>query len=203
MRRGEDTGNQKEVITGNLARWKAFNWDIHPDLKQAKSIILDWSKTKVGQGSGLILAGDCGCGKSHIARAIAEARGPMAKYVNEIELIKAVQATYNNLNKSEESVLLHYQNTPLLVYDDLGTYETDNTPWLQGIYYALFNQRQEKCRDLIITTNLPLIDHAGGSPLEEWLGARLFSRIIGQVDKMRYYINLFNVPDYRLRNFGG
>lgn len=202
MRAGEDTGQPKEIIAGNLTKWHSFNWKLHPKLTAVKRVIVDWSKSQVGNGSGLILVGNCGCGKSHIAQAIADARGPLAQYVNEVDLIKSIQATYNNGgNKTEESILLSLQATPLLIFDDLGAYETSKPEWLQGIYYALFNDRKEQGKDLIITSNLPLVDHAGGSPLEERVGTRTFSRILGQVGDKSYYIDLFDVGDYRAKDF--
>lgn len=201
LKAGYQTDNAKEVVSGNLDRWHSFQWDAHPKLLAAKRVIVDWSKTRIADG-GLILAGDCGCGKSHIARAVADARGPLAKFVNEVELIKAIQATYGgNSPRSEESLLLSLNSAPLLIYDDLGTYETDNAKWIQPIYYAIFNGRKEAGRATLITTNLPLIDHAGNSPLEARVGERTFSRLLGQVGSKEYLIDLFGVPDYRLRGW--
>ncbi len=201
LRDGEDTGNDKHVITGNLDKWRSFDWSVHPRLLEAKRVIVDWSKNHIN-GGGIILAGDCGCGKSHIAEAVAAARGPLARFVNEVDLVKSIQATYGGKSAhTEESILSRYQAADLLVYDDLGTYEANNVEWLQGIYYALFNGRKEAGKALLITTNLPLIDHAGNSPLEARLGARTFSRILGQVEKKEFFVDLFSVPDYRLRMF--
>lgn len=203
IRDGEDTGQAKHVITGNLDKWRSFNWQHHPDLLAAKRVIVDWSKAEANEGGGIILVGNCGCGKSHIAKAIAEARGPLAKYVNEVDLAKEIQSTYNNRDggKTEESILLRLQQAELLIFDDLGAYDTRNLEWIQGIYYALFNDRKERGRSMIITTNLPLFDHAGGSPLEDRVGARTFSRILGQVGDRKHFIDLFRVPDYRVKDF--
>lgn len=202
IRDGQDTGQPKHIITGNLDKWRSFDWQHHPDLLAAKRVIVDWSKGEATEGGGLILVGNCGCGKSHIARAIAEARGPLARYVNEIELVKSIQATYSDGNgKSEESILFRLQQSELLIFDDLGAYETKNLEWIQGIYYALFNDRKERGRAMLITTNLPLFDHTGGSPLEDRVGARTFSRILGQVGGRQNFIDLFRVPDYRVKDF--
>lgn len=187
-----------QVIQGNLSLWAMFDWQAHPALTAAKRVIVEWSRSEAETGGGLILAGNCGCGKSHIARAIADARGPLARFVNEIDLAKRVQATYNG-DGTEKAVLLPNQQTGLLIYDDLGTY-TGNVEWMRKIWYSLFNGRHEAGKATIITTNIPLEDHAGGSPLEELLGARLFSRLMGQVGKLRYYIDLFEVPDYRVKD---
>lgn len=201
LKSGQPVDNAKEIVSGNLDRWHSFQWDAHPKLLAAKHVIVDWSKNHIADG-GLLLAGNCGCGKSHIARAVADARGPLARFVNEVELVKAIQSTYgNNSPRSEESILLSLNSAPLLVYDDLGTYETDNTKWIQAIYYAIFNERKEAGRATLITTNLPLVDHADNSPLEQRVGERTFSRILGQVGSKEYYIDLFGVPDYRARRW--
>lgn len=203
LRAGEDTGQPKHIITGNLDKWRAMDWTIHPDLLAAKRVIVDWSKTAGVAGGGLILVGNCGCGKSHIAKAIADARGPLAKYVNELDLVKSIQATYgdNGTGKTEESILLRLQQSELLIFDDLGAYDTKNLEWIQGIYYSLFNDRKERGRSTLITTNLPLFDHTGGSPLEQRVGERTFSRLLGQVGERKHFIDLFRVPDYRVKDF--
>lgn len=201
IRQGEDVGHQKHTIAGNLERWHAFDWAAHPDLLSAKRTIVEWSKTQEPRGGGLVLAGDTGSGKSHIAQAVAKARGFGARYVNELELIKTIQSTYGGGDETEAGILFRLAGADLLVYDDLGAYEGKNLEWIQGIYYTLFNGRHEAGRATLITTNYPLIDHAGGSPLEERVGVRTFSRILGQVGSRRYFIDLFRVPDYRVRGF--
>jgi len=201
LRDGEDAGNRKEVVSGNLEKWQAFDWSVHPKITAAKRVIVDWSRNHI-DGGGIILSGDCGSGKSHIAQAVAAARGPLARFVNEVELVKAIQATYGGKSaNTEEAIISRLQDASLLVYDDLGTYEANNLEWLQGIYYALFNGRKEARKATMITTNLPLIDHANGSPLEARVGARTFSRILGQVGRKEFFIDLFGVQDYRLRMF--
>jgi DNA replication protein DnaC len=198
---GDDTGSPKEVIAGNLDRWNSLKWDAHPALLAAKKIIVEWSRTRI-QGGGLIIAGKPGCGKTHIAQAIADARGPLATLVNEVEFIKAIQATYGSRDgQTENSISSRYTSAELLIYDDLGAYTSNNLDWLQGLYYNLFNGRKEVGRATIITTNLPLIDHAKNSPLRDRVGYRVFSRLLDQVGEEKYFVDLFSVPDYRLRGF--
>ena len=98
--------------------------------------------------------------------------------------------------------MLRYQRARILVYDDLGTYETKNLDWVQGIYYNLFDGRKEAGAGLLITTNLPLETLQNGafnSPLEDRMGKRVFSRVMGQVERLTNYVDLFGVPDYRTR----
>jgi hypothetical protein len=49
----------------------------------------------------------------------------------------------------------------------------------------------------MITTNYS--DGDGG--LGELVGARLYSRLCGAVRDKRFYVDMFEVPDYRMRGF--
>ena len=144
------------------------------------------------------MAGGCGCGKTHLAKAIAQLYGPSARYWNEVDLIGAIQDTYNN-DGSELKLFKQIGQFELLIYDDLGAYRATekNIEWLQGIYYNLFNTRCENKQPFMITTNL---SDADGS-LEARLGKRVYSRVAGALANSQFYVDMFGVPDYRLRNF--
>lgn len=202
----EPTGNQREIIAGNDYRWRNFDSDRHPDLQTAVKTVKRFYNERIDEGGGLILVGHCGSGKSHLAQAVADFYGLQAVFVDEEHLVKSVQSSYSDRGPhTEQNILIRYRRAKLLVYDDLGAYQTDNLTWLQNIYYQLFDGRHEAEKATIITTNLPLIHRNNGnsvSPLEARLGRRCFSRLLGQVGTMDFYIDLFGVPDYRLRNLG-
>lgn len=187
------------------AKWESFNSDRHPSLKKAMPIIKRWYGERLDKGNGLILAGNYGCGKTHLAQAIYDLYGFGAMYVSEVELAKQIQAGYGGSGgRSLESFVSQAKRAKLLIYDDLGAYETDNLNWVQNIYMNLFDGRFEQGKAILITTNLKLIEgeaNAFWSPLEQRLGGRVYSRIMGQLEEAAYYVSLFDVPDYRMRGF--
>jgi len=193
-------------IGGNLDRWRNFDSDRQPDLIKAVKTIKKWYEHRLNDGGGLILAGGYGAGKTELARAIKEAFGYGAIFWNEEKLVEAIQGGYGHKNgRSQESIMIECWRSPLLILDDLGGYTTENTPWVQNIYYSLFDGRHEAGKAFIITTNLSYKPSQQGnimypSEFQERVGNRNFSRIMGAVDTGEYCIDLFNVPDYRLRN---
>ena len=113
-------------------------------------------------------------------------------------MIGAIQDTYSD-NGSELKLFKRIEQVELLIYDDLGAYRaTDkNIEGLQGIYYNLFNTRCENGRPFMITTNL---NDSDGS-LEARLGKRVYSRVAGALENSQFYVDMFGVPDYRLKDF--
>ena len=103
----------------------------------------------------LILLGDYGGGKTHLAAAIANyclQRGHPSLFVVVPDLLDHLRATYSpnsavTYDQRFEGVL----TAPLLVLDDLGTQQT--TPWAQEKLYQLFNHRYNARLPTVITSN--------------------------------------------------
>lgn len=188
----------RQAIETSRDLWDSFDVKLHPKLVEVKKMIQLWYNVYPETGGGIILAGDCGCGKTHLLRAIAQLYGLGAKYCNECDLIASIQDTYNDKG-SELSLFKEAGRAELLIYDDLGAYRaTDkNIEWLQGIYYNLFNTRCSCWKPFMIATNL---NDADGS-LEARLGKRVYSRIAGALANSQFYVDMFGVPDYRLKEF--
>jgi DNA replication protein DnaC len=187
----------------NLAKWEAFNWDRHPKLRPAKKVIVDWYNGLPDSGA-LVLAGDVGCGKTHLADAIADLYGRWRiAYYGEVELIKEIQAAYDQPGQSEDTVMRLIFRQELLIIDDLGTYRTNNTDWLDNIYGRIFNDYlYTKKNPILITTNLPMFREGG---MAERIGARSFSRLCDALGKLSEgrYIDLFGIEDMRVEGYLG
>lgn len=191
------------VLESNLALWEAFDWDRHPKLRPAKRVIVDWYNGLLdGDAGALVLAGDVGCGKTHLVDAIADLFGRWRiSYYGEVELIKHIQATYSDKSKNEEQIIRDLFRPSLLILDDLGTYRTDNLPFLLNIYNRVFNEfLTVRGKPLLITTNLPMFGDGGMSAR---IGTRSFSRLCDALDKVSKgrYVDLFGVPDYRIESY--
>jgi DNA replication protein DnaC len=196
-------------LGGNLAKWESFDWDRHPKLRPAKRVIVDWYNGLPDSGA-LVLAGDVGCGKTHLANAIADLYGRWRmSFYEEIALIKHIQDTYGDKAKSEEKIFRDLFRPSLLILDDLGTYQSSNASFLSNVYNRLFNEYLSVMgKPVLITTNIPMFKYdeegevmPGG--LEDRIGVRSFSRLCDALGKFRdgRYIDLFGIEDMRVEGY--
>jgi DNA replication protein DnaC len=117
----------------------------------------------------LILKGNYGCGKTHLAAAIANYQvehGQPVLFVVVPDLLDHLRATFSpdsaiTFDRRFETV----RTAPLLILDDLGA--QSSTPWAQEKLYQVLNHRYNAQLPTVITTNYELED----------LDARLRSRI--------------------------
>jgi DNA replication protein DnaC len=101
----------------------------------------------------LVLQGDYGCGKTHLAAAIANHRtaaGQPALFVVVPELLDHLRATFSPSSQVRfDQRFEEVRTAPLLVLDDLGTESA--SPWAQEKLYQLFNYRYMARLPTIIT----------------------------------------------------
>lgn len=118
-----------------------------------------WSFAARPQGW-LILLGGYGCGKTHLAAAIANAciaQGTPALFVVVPDLLDYLRAAYSPTSEaSYDERLEQVQNAPVLILDDLGTQSA--TEWAQEKLYQILNYRYNARLPTVITTNQSLDD---------------------------------------------
>jgi DNA replication protein DnaC len=102
----------------------------------------------------LLITGTYGCGKTHLAAAIANyrvTRGDPALFVAVPDLLDYLRDTFN-----PQSTLTFYEQfvevrrVPLLILDDLGTESA--TPWAREKLYQIFDYRYNARLPTVITT---------------------------------------------------
>jgi DNA replication protein DnaC len=134
----------------------------------------------------LVLRGGYGCGKTHLAAAIANAcveRGKPVLFVTVPDLLDHLRATFSPVSDSGYDARFEQVRTaPLLILDDLGT--ESSTPWAQEKLFQIFNYRYNARVPTVITTNHEL----------EEISLRLRSRL---VDPDLARIVSIVAPDYR------
>lgn len=163
-------------------------------LKRARARVAHWVN---GDVLALVLAGGPGAGKSHLARAaVARFGDPLeALLVAEPDLNADIRATYDG-EGSERAVIARLRRSLRLVLDDVGTAPVKSHQWWQSIFWRILDRRAERSMPLMLTTNLALPE------LAEWLGARAASRLGDMLDDESNFVDMFCVPDYRMRNWG-
>jgi DNA replication protein DnaC len=133
----------------------------------------------------LLLTGGYGCGKTHLAAAIANGRvsqGHSALFVVVPDLLDHLRATYApNSPVPYDRRLYEIRSAPLLILDDLGTHSA--TPWAQEKLYQIFNHRYNARLPTVITAT-------DDAHIDERLKSRLLDR--GRCTSIR-----ISAPSYR------
>lgn len=153
---------------------------------------------------GLVLYGNTGCGKTHLAVSIMR-----NIFINELKniinsdinpnrynypkwqifkpvpdlLLEIRGAFKDGASESEDDIIKKYSRVPLLVLDDLGSEKTSE--YSITTLYIIIDRRDRELMPTIITTNL------SPKEIEEKLGARIASRLSGMKNIK------INMPDYR------
>ncbi len=108
----------------------------------------------------LLLTGAYGCGKTHLAAAIANARLEMGEpviFTIVPDLLDHLRATFGpQAETSYDDLFEQLRNAPLLILDDLGAHSS--TPWAQEKLFQLLNHRYNAQLPTVITTNQRLED---------------------------------------------
>ncbi|MDD5353356.1 MAG: ATP-binding protein [Candidatus Omnitrophica bacterium] len=143
----------------------------------------------------LVLRGNTGCGKTHLAVAILNTakienvhhnswRYTEKKFITVPDLLLRVRSAFkDNSNESEDEIIKEFTDIPLLVLDDLGAEKTSE--FVVTTLYIILDRRIRDCRKTIITTNLSQTE------IEETFGARIASRL-SSMENIK-----INMPDWR------
>jgi DNA replication protein DnaC len=153
------------------------------NLKMAYDRVLAYANEPDGW---LILKGGYGCGKTHLAAAIANHRlslGHTALFISTPDLLDHLRAAFGPSSEtSYDKRFEQVRNASMLILDDLGT--QSNSEWAQEKLYQIFNYRYNNRLPTIITTNEEL----------ETIEIRIRSRM---VDPSLVQIITILAPDFR------
>ncbi len=118
----------------------------------------------------LLLQGKYGCGKTHLAAAIANYvvnLGVPTLFITVPDLLDSLRNAYGRQDTTFEEQFDEIRNARLLILDDFGTQNA--TPWAQEKLFQIINYRYINRLPLVVTTNLILkdIDSRISSRLED------------------------------------
>lgn len=110
----------------------------------------------------LLLQGGYGCGKTHLAAAIANFAVDMGiptLFITVPDLLDTLRFAYQDPEATFEERFEQIRQAPLLVMDDFGTQNA--TPWAQEKIFQILNYRYINHLPLVVTTNLSVKDMEG------------------------------------------
>ncbi len=165
--------------------WRRVNLptEQRENLEQAFRLALDFAKSPDGWR---IFQGDTGCGKTHLAAAIANhclQAGKPVLFVVVPDFLDHLRSTFSPESKVPyDRFFESVKNIPLLILDDFGQQST--TPWAQEKLYQVINYRYNARLATIITSRCTLDE----------IEAPISSRFTDPKISMVFHIT---VPDYR------
>lgn len=127
----------------------------------------------------IVMSGRCGCGKTHLAVAIANAQlslgTPNVMFAVVPDLLDHLRSTFDpSKGVSYDKRFNQFRDASLLVLDDLGT--ENATPWAKEKLFQIINHRYNERAATVITTNRPF-DEIDERVVSRMLD-RSFSRLI-------------------------
>ena len=199
----------------NVSREQMAAWN--RSLAQAKLMVQRFAdEFPVGSEHGLLLMGPCGVGKTHLAVSAMKSivlRGHSGLFYDYLELLKAIQDSYNPESQATEmSVLEPVLKAEILVLDDVGS--SKPSLWALETVGHVLNTRYNEKRVTLLTTNFLDSDagsaagnSANGAPptrvagmraptIEDSLTERVGKRIRSRLYEMCRTVEI-NAADYR------
>jgi DNA replication protein DnaC len=143
--------NLAELPAQTFATFNAFA----PGMQVAHQRALAFAQHACGW---LTLLGPCGCGKTHLAAAIAHAAVAQqipTLFVVVPDLLDHLRATFSPTSEiAYDQLFEQVRSVELLILDDLGTESA--TPWAREKLYQLINHRYNHRQATVFTSNVPL-----------------------------------------------
>lgn len=180
--------------------YKFDNFEINNCNKKVFNNLINYSEKLVNniEKKGVILVGNNGVGKTHLACSIANRfieKGIPVIYGTLINLLAELRNSYEiDNNISEMEIIKLYENVDLLIIDDLG--KEKPSEWGLEKLFTIINSRYENNLPVIITTNYNQNSLIKRLSINEELETA--KSIISRLYEMCYLVKIYDI-DHRIQ----
>ncbi|MED2022521.1 ATP-binding protein, partial [Bacillus thuringiensis] len=156
---------------------------------------------KKWNGESLMIWGEPGNGKTHLAAAIANElskQGFIVVFQSVPELLQRIRSTFNSDNKENETQIMRaLLECDLLILDDIGAEKT--TEWVEEKLFNVIDGRYRKELPTLYTSNLR------PKELQEQVGKRSYDRMVETSLTIKNEATSYRreIAKQRLQAFGG
>lgn len=172
--------DRKKLISSLPLRFKKCNFESYEPSHEVQKQI----KYKCSQyaelfdslrelGTSLVLCGNSGTGKTHLAAAIinsiCEGNKWQPKFTSAIKITREVKKTYSSNDRCEDDVIASFFKPDLLVIDEVGVQFGTDTEKM--ILFEILNERYENLKPTILISNLSI------ESLKKFTGDRVIDRM--------------------------
>lgn len=190
---------KKNYVEEKFQEQNFENFNINSENEMAVKVAKDYTDKSIEkmQSEGLIITGESGLGKTHLAASIANKLIENDKIVlmgRLTMLLDMIKETFRDNTKSENELIELYSNVDMIIIDDLGTEKISQ--WALEKLYTIIQNRNENRLPIIITTRFDkhgLIERFSQSQDEQLVDA-----IISKLYQMCYGITLKKVKEKEL-----
>lgn len=124
-------------------------------------------------GNGLMLLGNPGTGKTHLAVAtlnyVIQHHGESGLYTTAARMFRRIKDTYSSGDETESQAIQAFASPALLVLDEIGvSFGSDSE---LNYLFDIMNERYEQCLPTIVVSNVQPAD------LGQWMGDRVVDRL--------------------------
>ncbi|NMC28708.1 MAG: ATP-binding protein [Pelolinea sp.] len=142
------------------------------DANKSLEVAFQTAKNFAARPNGwLFLTGKFGCGKTHLAAAIANEviqNGTHTLFLTVPDLLDWLRYAFSGEDASFEERFSEIRDVPFLVLDDLGT--QNSTPWAEEKLFQIINHRYVNRLHTVITSNLDIAE------IDERISSRINDR---------------------------
>ncbi len=178
----EELGRLSAVDAVRDKTFDTFDSELISDNINLRDVFQEARKFARDPSGWLILCGEYGRGKTHLAAAIANyalANRIKVLFTAVPDLLDHLRATFGPSSEIKYDELFeNVRSTQLLILDDLGT--ENATPWAQEKIYQIFNYRYNFRLPTVITINLPSTTDANETETQR--RDRLYAKLLNLLD---------------------
>jgi DNA replication protein DnaC len=177
-------------LTGKLRRMSLESFGPSSATRKAHAAARELVDAWPGERRGLVLSGQCGCGKTHLAAGIGNAlveKGISVEFWPVFDLLQAIRDSFDG----REDVAARVSKLGLLILDDLGNERIgrdEKGDWAREQLFRIIYWRELNELPVVVTTNHSV------DVLESKLGGPTVSRLLGMCAWFQ-----IEAGDYRVR----